>query len=66
MDKAQFGVQILGVVMIVSPDNRVLVVDANHFSGAPSSVPGFVDATVAAVRAHGQRMCDCQSEPLSQ
>ena len=39
-----FGVQLVGVDMVVGADGRVLVVDVNHFSGTPGKIPGFVGA----------------------
>ena len=48
--QAHLRVQFLGVDMVVARDGRVLVVDVNHFSGAPRTVPGFLDAAADAVR----------------
>ena len=53
--RAHMGVQLLGVDMVAAPDGSLQVVDANHFSGAPSSVPGFADALAQAVRRHRAR-----------
>ena len=47
--QAHFGVALLGVDMVVAADGRLLVVDVNHFSGAPKSVPGFEEALARAV-----------------
>ena len=43
------GVELMGVDMVVAPDGQLLVVDVNHFSGAPSSVPGFEAALARTV-----------------
>ena len=55
--KALFGVELLGVDVVIEPSSgRLLVVDVNHFSGAPKSVPGFEAALkrlVAGRRANG-------------
>jgi hypothetical protein len=42
--RAHLGVQLLGVDLLAARDGGLLVVDVNHFSGAPSSVPGFAQA----------------------
>ena len=47
--RSHLGLDILGVDMVVAPDGGLLVVDTNHFSGAPGSVPGFVDALARSV-----------------
>lgn len=55
--RIHMGVALLGVDMVVAPDGRLLVVDVNHFSGAPRSVPGFGEALARAVVAH-RASCD--------
>ena len=50
--RAHMGVELLGVDMVAAADGSLLVVDANHFSGAPASVPGFAAALAQAVRRH--------------
>ena len=50
--RARMGVSLLGVDMVIAPDGRLLVVDVNHFSGAPRSVPGFGEALARAVATH--------------
>jgi hypothetical protein len=57
--KAHLGVELLGVDMVAAPDGSLLVVDANHFSGAPGSVPGFGAALAQAAVRH----CQARSEP---
>ena len=41
---SHMGVELLGIDVLLAPDGRCLVVDANHFSGTPQSVPGFAGA----------------------
>ena len=38
--RAHMGVLLLGVDLLMARDGRLFVVDVNHFSGAPSTVPG--------------------------
>ena len=47
--RAHLGLELLGVDMVVAPDGALLVVDVNHFSGAPATVPGFEAALAQAV-----------------
>ena len=47
---AHMGVALVGVDVLVAPDGRCLVVDINHLSGAPHSVPGFTSALTDLVK----------------
>ena len=47
---AHMGVALVGVDVLVAPDGRCLVVDINHLSGAPHSVPGFTSALTELVK----------------
>lgn len=49
--RAHMGVELLGVDLLATSDGRLLVVDANHFSGSPKSVPGFMEALAQVVQA---------------
>ena len=49
---AHMGVELLGIDALLASDGRWLVVDANHNSGAPASVPGFAAALARLVRKH--------------
>ena len=50
--KRHLGVKLLGVDMVAAADGTLLVVDANHFSGAPGSVPGFGAALAQSAMRH--------------
>lgn len=58
---AHMGVQLVGVDVLVAPDGRCLVIDVNHFSGAPKTVPGFAGALAQLVR----RACSSSSSNTS-
>ena len=49
------GVVLVGVDVVIDSDGRCMVVDVNHMSGAPHSVPGFTDALLRLVRQHVTR-----------
>ena len=51
--RAHMGVLLLGVDLLMARDGRLFVVDVNHFSGAPSTVPGFAEALARVVAARG-------------
>ena len=47
---SHMGVELLGIDVLVAPDGRCLVIDANHMSGTPHSVPGFTGALNRLIR----------------
>ena len=54
--RLHMGVQLLGIDMILGTNGQLLVVDANHFSSTPHSVPGFRSALTALLRSRNREV----------